>query len=46
LKKQSLENAARAFSPGIGKDAERTMQKVMDDLSGKIGQFEVTPLIV
>lgn len=31
-KKQLLENAARAFDPHVGQDAEKTTQKAMDDL--------------
>src|ERR671931_135255 len=32
-KKQLLENAARAFDPGVGMDAEERTQRVDDDLS-------------
>ena len=38
-KKQLLENAARAFDPHVGQDAEKTTQKAMDDLYAKIGQL-------
>src|SRR5208337_1560970 len=40
-KKQLLENAVRAFDPSVGQDAERTTQKVMDDLYGNIGQLTI-----
>jgi transposase len=40
-KKQLLENAARAFDPSVGQDAEKTTQKAMDDLYAKIGQLTV-----
>jgi transposase len=40
-KKQLLENAARAFDPGVGADAEARSQKAVDDLYAKIGQLTV-----
>lgn len=40
-KKQLLENAARAFDPSVGLDAEKAAQKTMDDLYAKIGQLTV-----
>ena len=40
-KKQLLENAARAFEPSVGLDAEKTAQKATDDLYAKIGQLTV-----
>ena len=40
-KKQLLENAARAFGPSVGLDAEKTAQKAIDDLYAKIGQLTV-----
>ena len=40
-KKQLLENAARAFDPGVGMDAEERTQRVVDDLYAKIGQLTV-----
>jgi transposase len=40
-KKQLLENAARAFDASAGLDAEKTVQKTVDDLYAKIGQLTV-----
>jgi transposase len=40
-KKQLLEQAARAFDPGVGSGAEARAQKTVDDLYAKIGQLTV-----
>ena len=40
-KKQLLDNAARAFDPSVGVDAEKVAQKMVDDLYAKIGQLTV-----
>lgn len=40
-KKQLLENAARAFDANVGLDAERIVEKKVDDLYAKIGQLTV-----
>ncbi|MFL9827666.1 IS3 family transposase [Rhodoplanes sp. SY1] len=40
-KKQLLDNAARAFDPSVGVDAEKVAQKTVDDLYAKIGQLTV-----
>jgi transposase len=40
-KKQLLEQAARAFDPGVGPGAEARAQKMVDDLYAKIGQLTV-----
>ena len=40
-KKQLLDNAARAFDPGVGADAEERVQREMADLYSKIGQLTV-----
>lgn len=40
-KKQLLENAARAFDANVGADAEKTAQKMVEDLYAKIGQLTV-----
>ena len=40
-KRQLLEQAARAFDPGVGTDAEARAQRVVEDLYAKIGQLTV-----
>ncbi|EJW09306.1 transposase [Rhodovulum sp. PH10] len=40
-KKQLLDNAARAFDPSAGADAEKLAQRTVDDLYAKIGQLTV-----
>jgi len=40
-KKQLLEQAARAFDPGAGVDAEERTQRTIEDLYAKIGQLTV-----
>jgi transposase len=40
-KKQLLDNAARAFAPKVGAEAELRAQKVVADLYAKIGQLTV-----
>ncbi len=40
-KKQLLENAARAFDPGVGIDAEGARQREIEKLHAKIGQLTV-----
>ncbi len=40
-KKQLVEQAARAFDPTVGFDAEKVAQKQVDDLYAKIGQLTV-----
>ena len=40
-KKQLVEQAARAFDPAVGVDAEKLAQKQVDDLYAKIGQLTV-----
>ena len=40
-KKQLLDNAARAFDPSVGADAEERVQREMADLYSKIGQLTV-----
>ena len=40
-KKQLLDNAARAFDPSVGVDAEKVAQETVDDLYAKIGQLTV-----
>lgn len=40
-KKQLLENAARAFDPSVGADAEERAKREMTDLYAKIGQLTV-----
>ena len=40
-KKQLLENAARAFDPGIGADAEADREREIEKLHAKIGQLSV-----
>lgn len=40
-KKQLLENAARAFDPGVGVDAEERARRETADLYAKIGQLTV-----
>ncbi|EJW09303.1 transposase [Rhodovulum sp. PH10] len=38
-KKQLLDNAARAFDPNVGVDADKLAQRTVDDLYAKIGQL-------
>jgi len=40
-KKQLLEQAARAFDPGVGKDAEADRERELEKLHAKIGQLIV-----
>jgi transposase len=40
-KKQLLENAVRAFDPGVGMDAEERVRRETADLYAKIGQLTV-----
>ena len=40
-KKQLLENAARAFDPSVGADAEERSRREVADLYAKIGQLTV-----
>ena len=40
-KKQLLENAARAFDPGVGVEAEERVRRETADLYAKIGQLTV-----
>jgi transposase len=40
-KKQLLEQAARAFDPGIGNDAEASREREIEKLHAKIGQLTV-----
>ena len=40
-KKQLLENAARAFDPGVGIDAEEAREREIEKLHAKIGQLTV-----
>lgn len=40
-KKQLVEQAARAFDPSVGGDAEKVAQRQVDDLYAKIGQLTV-----
>lgn len=40
-KKQLLENAARAFDPSVGADAEERAKREVTDLYAKIGQLTV-----
>jgi transposase len=40
-KKQLLENAARAFDPGVGMDAEHVREREVEKLHAKIGQLTV-----
>ncbi len=40
-KKQLLDNAVRAFDPGVGTDAQERAQREMADLYAKIGQLTV-----
>ncbi len=40
-KKQLVEQAARAFAPNVGVDAEKVVQRQVDDLYAKIGQLTV-----
>ncbi len=40
-KKQLLENAARAFEAGVGRDAETAHQREVEKLHAKIGQLTV-----
>lgn len=40
-KKQLLENAARAFDPSVGADAEERSKREVTDLYAKIGQLTV-----
>ena len=41
LKKQLLENAARAFDPGVGIDADEAREREIEQLHAKIGQLTV-----
>jgi transposase len=40
-KKQLLENAARAFDAGVGRDAEADREREIEKLHAKIGQLTV-----
>ena len=40
-KKQLLENAARAFDPGVGADAEADREREVEKLHAKIGRLSV-----
>jgi transposase len=40
-KKQLLDNAARAFDPGMGVQAEERARREVDELYAKIGQLTV-----
>ena len=40
-KKQLLDNAARAFDPGVGVDAEHMREREVEKLHAKIGQLTV-----
>jgi transposase len=40
-KKQLLDNAARAFEPGVGVDAEHAREREVEQLHAKIGQLMV-----
>jgi transposase len=40
-KRQLLENAARAFDAGAGRDAEADREREVEKLHAKIGQFTV-----
>ena len=40
-KKQLLENAARAFDPAVGVDAEHAREREVEQLHAKIGQLTV-----
>jgi transposase len=40
-KKQLLENAARAFDPGVGIDADEAREREIEKLHAKIGQLTV-----
>ena len=40
-KKQLLENAGRAFDPGVGADAEAEREREIEKLHAKIGQLTV-----
>jgi transposase len=40
-KKQLLDNAARAFDPGVGIDAEEAREREIEKLRAKIGQLTV-----
>ena len=40
-KKQLQEQAARAFDPGVGKDAETSREREIEKLHAKIGQLTV-----
>ena len=40
-KKQLLENAGRAFDPGVGADAEAEREREIEKLHAKIGQLIV-----
>jgi transposase len=40
-KKQLLDNAARAFDPGVGIDAEEARERELEKLHAKIGRLTV-----
>ena len=40
-KKQLLENAARAFDPGVGTEADERIRRELAELYAKIGQLTV-----
>jgi transposase len=40
-KKQLLDNAARAFDPGVGVDAEHAREREIEQLHAKIGRLTV-----
>ena len=40
-KKQLLDNAARAFDPGVGVDADQGREREVEKLHAKIGQLTV-----
>jgi transposase len=41
LKKQLLDNAVRAFDPGVGIDADEVREREIEKLHAKIGQLTV-----
>ena len=45
-KKQLLDNAARAFDPSVGADAEERAKREVTDLYAKIGQLTVERVVL
>jgi transposase-like protein len=45
-KKQLFEQAARAFDPNVGLDAEKAAQKTIDELYAKIGQLQASRAVL